>query len=137
MGLVAFPLTFLLFGGLTDRGYSLTKIVGLLFVGYFLWLGGVVGLLPHTRGSIILILLAFAIAGLVLVGRDRERFATYIRERWRYVLLMEALSALSFIAAVWRRAEVSDGIGGTEKPMEVALLSGLVRDSSLPAGGPR
>jgi len=134
-GLIAFPLTFLLFSGLKDRGYSLTKIVGLVFVGYVLWLGGLLGLLPHTRGAIILIMAAFAVAAMALVGNNRERFRAYVRERWRYVLLVEALFAVSFVVAVWLRAHVPD-IAATEKPMEVALLSGLVRDSSLPAEDP-
>ena len=136
LGFVAFPLTFLLFGSLRDRGYTLAKIVGLIFVGYVLWLSGVVGLLPFTRGAVILILAVFAVGGLAVVGHNRERFATYLREHWRYVLLVEVLFAVSFFAAAWLRANVPDGISGTEKPMEAALLSGLVRDSSLPAEDP-
>ncbi len=136
VGFVAFPLTFLLFGGLRDRGYTLAKIVGLIFVGYVLWLGGLAGLLPFTRGSVILLLAVFAIGGLALVGRNRERFFTYLRERWRYVLLVEALFAASFFAAALLRAYVPDGISATEKPMEAALLSSLVRDTSLPAEDP-
>ena len=136
LGIVAFPLTFLLFGCLRDRGYSLAKIVGLVFVGYLLWLSGLLGLLPFTRGSVILLLAVFAVGGLALVGRNQERFLTYIRERWRYVLLAEALFAVSFFFAAWLRAHVPDGISGTEKPMEAALLGGLARDSSLPAEDP-
>ena len=136
VGFVAFPLTFLLFGGLRDRGYTLAKIVGLIFVGYVLWLTGVVGLLPFTRGAIILILAVLAVGGLALVGRNQQQFFSYIRERWRYVLLVEVLFAASFFVAAWLRANVSDGISATEKPMEVALLSSLVRDTSLPAEDP-
>jgi len=136
VGFVAFPLTFLLFSGLRDRGYTLAKIVGLIFVGYVLWLTGVVGLLPFTRGAIILILAVFAVVGLALIGRNQKPFFTYFREHWRYVLLVEALFAVSFFVAAWLRANVPDGISATEKPMEVALLSSLVRDTSLPAEDP-
>ena len=136
LGFVAFPLTFLLFGSLRDRGYTLAKIVGLIFVGYVLWLSGIVGLLPFTRGAVILILAVFAVGGLALVGHNREQFATYLREHWRYVLLVEVLFAVSFFVAAWLRANVPDGISATEKPMEVALLSSLVRDTSLPVEDP-
>src|SRR3990172_9940611 len=95
IGLIAFPLTFLLFGGLRDRGYSLTKIVGLVFVGYVLWLSGLLGLLPHTRGAIILIMAVFAVAGLALVGNNQEQFRTYLRGRWRYILFVYSLFSLS------------------------------------------
>ena len=135
VGLIAFPLAFLIFGGLRDRGFSLTKIVGLVFVGYAAWLGGVFGLLPFTRGAVVLILAVFALAGLAVVGYNQERFRAYIRERWRYLLMVEALFAATFFIAAWLRSYVPE-VSGTEKPMEAALLSGLVRDSSLPAGDP-
>ena len=135
LGLLAFPLTFLVFRGLGDRGYSFAKIVGLLVLGYVLWLAGVLGILPFARGSVILLLLLFAIGTLALFGRNREAIVAYLRERWRYVLIVEALFAISFLVAAWARSFAPD-IGATEKPMEVALLSGLARDSSLPAQDP-
>jgi YYY domain-containing protein len=135
MGLITFPIVFLLFGGLRDRGYSVAKIAGMVFVGYAVWLGGFLGLLPFTRGAVILVLAVFAVGGLTLVGHNRDSFRAYLRERWRYVLMVETLFAAVFFIAAWLRSYVPD-ISGTEKPMEAALLSGLVRDSSLPAGDP-
>ena len=46
VGLVAFPLTFAFFQRLPDRGYTFTKPLGLALLGYILWMGATVGLLP-------------------------------------------------------------------------------------------
>ena len=38
IGLAAFPLAFVFFRFLPDRGYSFSKVLGLLLVGYVLWI---------------------------------------------------------------------------------------------------
>jgi len=40
VGVITFPFTFLLFNKLPDRGYGLSKSLGLLLVGYFVWVNG-------------------------------------------------------------------------------------------------
>ena len=41
MGAIAFPIAFVLFSTVPDRGYAFAKLFGLLCVGYGLWMGGV------------------------------------------------------------------------------------------------
>ncbi|MDO8615325.1 MAG: DUF2298 domain-containing protein [Dehalococcoidia bacterium] len=135
LGAITFPVAFAFFGGLKDRGYTLAKFVGLVLVGYTLWLSATLGLLPNSRGSVIFLLLLFAIVGLGMAGRYRQELQTYIRENWRFLLLVEILFAVSFFGAVWVRSFINV-IGHTEQPMDVALLSSLVRDSSIPPNDP-
>ena len=47
LGLVAFPLTFVLFKGLPDRGVTLTKVLALLLTSYLLWILGLTNLTPR------------------------------------------------------------------------------------------
>ena len=135
LGLVAFPLTFLHFGALRDRGYSIAKIVGLVLIGYTLWVGATLGILPNSRGSVVILLLLAAIVALGLVGRHRQQLQTYVRENWRLILFVEVVFTLSFFSAVWLRSFINV-IDHTEQPMDVALLSSLVRDSSIPPNDP-
>lgn len=135
LGILAFPLAFVFFGGLHDRGYSLAKVMGLVLVGYIVWLAGILGLLANTRGSVILLLLLLGAIALFLGGSRREELRAYLRERWRYIAAVEVLFTLSFFVAAWLRSYVPE-IAATEKPMEAALLSGLVRDPSVPPGDP-
>ena len=53
VGLVALPITLLLFRNLLGRGYAFAKPVGLLLGAYLFWLGMEAHLLPNRPGSIV------------------------------------------------------------------------------------
>ena len=66
VGFITFPLTFLLFNKLPDRGYGLSKSLGLLLISYFVWLSSsFIGnsLLGNTAVTVIIILTFLAITG--------------------------------------------------------------------------
>jgi len=60
LGLATLPLAFRLFAGLPDRGYAFARPLGLFIVSYLLWITAILGLLPNTRASILLILIVVA-----------------------------------------------------------------------------
>ena len=65
LGIIALPLTLSLFKNLPDRGYGLSKALGLLLVSYLFWLAGL-SVLPNSRLTIILVMLLLAlVSGLV------------------------------------------------------------------------
>ena len=135
IGAVAFPIGFVLFNRLPDRGYAFSKVLGLLFVGYLLWMGAVIGVFPNGRGSVLLILMGLAVVSLFIVGRRREEFAGFLREHGRYLVFVEALFLAAFLAAAWLRSFVPDLIG-TEKPYEFAYLNSILRSEQLPPNDP-
>ena len=51
MGLLALPLAWRLLHNLPDRGYGLSKMLGVLLTGYLLWIGYSFGLLRYEPGS--------------------------------------------------------------------------------------
>ena len=65
LGLVALPLTFLLFQRLPDRGFTLAKPLALVFFSYILWLLGLAHLVPNSRFTIIVILVLSAAISIV------------------------------------------------------------------------
>ncbi|MBI1879948.1 MAG: glycosyltransferase family 39 protein, partial [Chloroflexi bacterium] len=60
IGVLALPLTLLLFKNLPDRGYALSKSLALLLVSYFVWLNSSLGWLSNTVTT--------AIIGLIFLG---------------------------------------------------------------------
>ena len=48
IGLIAFPLAFILFSGLKDRGYSVAKPLGLILLSWPLWMLGSLHIVPTT-----------------------------------------------------------------------------------------
>src|SRR3990172_6836234 len=82
IGAAAFPLTFAFFGRLPDRGYALARVVGLLLLGYALWIGATVGLFPNNRGSVVLLIVLLAAASLAAVRQHRRGGVDYFRPGW-------------------------------------------------------
>jgi YYY domain-containing protein len=135
IGAAAFPLAFAFFSRLPDRGYAFARVVGLLLVGYGLWIGATVGLFPNSRGSVILLIVLLAVASLAAVRGHRRELADYFRTGWRYLLFVELFFAGAFAAAVTLRSFVPE-IQGGEKPFELAFLNALARNDTFPPEDP-
>ena len=135
VGVVATPLTFAALSGLPDRGYAFSKVVGLLFLGYALWLGASLGLLPYGRGAVFLVLLLMALLSAFVAMRQRRQLARFLRSGWRYIAFVEALFLVALAGAVFLRSFAPDLVWG-EKPMEMAFLNAIQRSESFPPDDP-
>ena len=135
VGLVAFPLTFALFQRLPDRGYTFAKPLGLVFLGYILWMGATIGLFPNGRGAVILILALLAITSFIVASSRWREIGEFLSRRWRYVLFVEALFASALIIAAFLRSYISE-IAWTEKPMDIAYPDGGNARRQLPCARP-
>jgi YYY domain-containing protein len=139
-GLAALPLAFRLFHRLPDRGYGVSKALGILLVSFVFWLLGMLGFLRNDSGSVIF---ALALAlGLALFyyqrpGASQDSIVAWLRANWKLVLLTEIVFALSFVAWVQYRANVPRIMtAGGEKFMELAFLNSLQRSETLPPPDP-
>ncbi|HOE70776.1 MAG TPA: DUF2298 domain-containing protein [Brevefilum sp.] len=135
LGWISFPLTFRLLSKLPERGYSLSKVLGLLVWGFFHWLLGNLGLLQNNPGGILFAF--FLLAGLSIWagwGRWRE-ICSWLRENRRLVITTEAvfLAGFAFMALV--RSADPDATG-TEKPMELAFINAIINSPGLPPHDP-
>lgn len=129
------PVTFLLFPRLPDRGYSLAKPLGLLTLAYVGWIAGVVGLVPNGRGLFLMALVLLAAVGVAVAVARWEQWRAWWRMWWPYVLWIESLFLVTYLAAVFLHSFVPEIIWG-EKPFELAFLNSVVRSSSFPPPDP-
>lgn len=139
VGLAALPLTLFLLRHLPLRGYPFGKTMGLLLVGYGSWLLAMLRLVPFGITSGLLLLLLLAGAGLWSLRHERwSTFAQGLRRRWRALLACELLFTAALCAGVWLRwhGGMGPAIAGTEKPMELVLLSGVLRSPTFPPADP-
>ena len=97
VGLAAFPLGFVAFRRLRDRGYVLSKTLGLLLLGYLSWLLASAELLPFTRLTIVCMLAAIVLVSAAVAWVQRKALRQYLRLRWRLLLTNELLF-LGFIS---------------------------------------
>jgi YYY domain-containing protein len=134
-GLAVLPLTVRLFANLPDRGYAFARPLGLLVVGYLFWQGSMFGILPSDRGSVAILLVATGFACWSLLWRD----VTAIRDLWTSRRWLIAGTEVVFLGAfaLWAFVRAHNPeIAGTEKPMEIAFLNGVLRSERFPPVDP-
>ena len=73
LGLLAFPLTFVLFHRLPDRGFTVAKPLALILFSYVLWVSGLTHLIPNTRFTIIGILAICAVVSAIVLRSHANR----------------------------------------------------------------
>ena len=136
IGWLCLPLTQKIFRNLPGKGYAFSRATGLLLWGFLHWFLVSVGVLKNTLASQIVVLAALTVvsAGILYKTGFRD-FAAWLRLNRRLVLSVELVFIISFAAfAVFR--STSPGITGTEKPMELAFLNGILRSETFPPQDP-
>ncbi len=144
IGLIALPLSWWAFRPLPDRGYTLSKALGLLVWGYLLWLGATVGVFSNTMGGAL-----FALAGVAALsyfaGREGLRadengerpLLRWLVEHRSLILIAEGLFLLAFLAWAYVRAQSPDiATAGGEKFMEIAFINGILTSRRFPPHDP-
>ncbi len=137
IGWLAWPLLFRLLPRLPDRGYTFSRAVGLLLIGYAYWLPGTLGLLRNSVGGILFaaLLVGGAVVWAVTRGPERPDLSGWLKANRAPILTAEALFAVAFFGwAIFR--SFNPDILGTEKPMELAFLNGFRLSPNLPPRDP-
>ncbi|MCB0166029.1 MAG: glycosyltransferase family 39 protein [Anaerolineae bacterium] len=142
IGLAALPGSFLLFNHLPDRGYGLSKSIGLLLVSYFVWMSSsLVGTrwLGNTFSTAVIALLLLIASGVFLFIKYRQPLLAFLWERRWLILVTEALFGLVYLIFVYLRLLNPDlwhpWLGG-EKMLEIGFLNAIVKSAAMPPYDP-
>ncbi len=136
-GAAAFPLCLRLLEGLPDKGYSLSRAVGMLMLTFVYWIMVSFGLLENSAGGIALTWMLVLFLSLTVYARkgDWRDIRAWWRENRPLALATELLFlVLFFVWAVYRAHQ--NAILYTEKPMELAFLSAAQRSVTFPPDDP-
>ena len=138
LGLAVYPLIRLAMPGLADKGYPLSRALGLVLFGYLVWIGGSVGI-PYTRTMIAIVLGLILLLGAALAYYQRDE----LREEWkakrRYFLTIEGLFLAFFLfdflvrlgnPDMWHTAK------GGERPMDFSYFNAIIKSTSFPPYDP-
>jgi len=135
IGLLALPLTLRLLRFLPDRGYALARPLGLLLMGYLLWILVTIGVLRNTVGNTVFVLLLIAGASWLVWRKHGPEMLADLRRNRRLVIATEVLFLLALLLFATFRAYNPD-IAATEKPMEFAFINGILRSGTFPPRDP-
>ena len=139
LGLIAFPLAFVALRGLADRGYGVSKTLGVLLLAWLSWIGPSLKLVPYQRWWIMLCLGLLIGASGAVAWRRRTKLVRFIREHAALLLTEEAIFLVLFGLFLLIRAGNPDlwhPARGGEKPMEFAYLNAVIRSTTFPPFDP-
>jgi YYY domain-containing protein len=114
--------------GLPDRGYGISKVVGLVVGGFAYWAGVTSGFSSNHGGAALLGLVAVWLAGFWLRGAPAQHLPLL-----PYIACAELLFGLAFVgwSAVRAYSPEITSAGG-EKFMEAMMINAILRSPSFP-----
>ena len=133
------PLAFIVFRPLADRGWLMSKALGLLLVGLVTWLLASLELLTFTRFTVIVALVAVAAVNAVLLIANRGEIFQFFRQRWKTIAIADVIFLAAFLAFVAIRMANPDlwhPYRGGEKPMDMAYLNAVMKSVYMPPFDP-
>ena len=143
IGAAGFAWAFPFFRDLPDRGYGVSKVLGLLVLAYAYWALVTANVLSNGLLSLLAVLALLLGASIVLARQNREEMVDFVRSRWRLLAVTEAVFLTAFALFTFFRIQapditISTAITGltTEQPMDLAFLASALRSPSFPAADP-
>ncbi len=129
IGLAVFPLAYFLLPKLSDRGYGLSKPIGILLIGYVAWILSVLHLLPSVRATLFGLVFLVAASSAVLLYLHREEMTAFLKRRWRLIAITEIVFLVFFLG--WAMFQAYDpAINHTEQPMDFAFLNASLESTT-------
>ena len=136
LGWVSFPIAFTVFSNLRDRGYGLSRVLGLLLWGYIFWLSTSLNFSRNNLAGISFAgLLLILISLQILKKQGFSSFKIWYQENHQQVWIIEILFAAAFALITIVRAANPEALG-TEKPMELAFINAILHSETFPPHDP-
>ena len=139
IGWFAFPIVFFAFRGLPDRGYGLSRLVGLLIVGWIAWFGSSYKFFAFTRLTLWFSLGLLWILGAAIAWLNFDLFLDYVKRKWRHMLTLEMIFLALFLFALllrWYNPDLWHPWRGGEKPGDLALFHAVLKTVYFPPYDP-
>ncbi len=134
LGWLTFPLAYFLFPALADRGYSLSRVTGLLIWGYIFWIFTSLGLTQNNVGGILfalLVLIGLSAWALSNIEHRISSIFAWVKTNLRLVVTVEVLFLIAFAFLAFLRAGNPE-LDGTERPMELMFINAILRSPTFP-----
>ncbi|MFN8384406.1 MAG: DUF2298 domain-containing protein [Anaerolineales bacterium] len=135
LGWLTFPLTYSLFPALKDRGYTLARAAGLLVWGYAFWLLASLGAAQNDTGGILFALILLLGLSVWSIVQHQSEIVDFLKSNKPLIVTTEILFFVAFAFLAFVRSANPD-LTGTERPMELAFINGILRSPTFPPQDP-
>lgn len=132
LGFLTFPLIFFISPRLKDRGYSISKILGLVLVTYLSWILSRLNLLPFSTGSVVLATLLIAVVSGWVGWKRKSEIFSFLKENRNLILGIELLFIIAlgfFLLIISLNPNIDPD---SERFMDYALLNSIDRTDYFP-----
>ncbi|MFT5193042.1 MAG: YYY domain-containing protein [Cellvibrionaceae bacterium] len=139
LGIITFPLSFVVFHGLNDRGYALSRILAVLLLSWLPWLVASWGVLPNSRSTYWLALLLIALVNGWLAHAKLAELKHFFSKKWEHLLRLEVIGLTLYLFMLGVRLlnpDVWHIIWGGEKPMDMSYFTAVMKSTSFPPYDP-
>ncbi|MDO8638856.1 MAG: DUF2298 domain-containing protein [Candidatus Daviesbacteria bacterium] len=129
IGVIFLPLTSLIFSNFIDRGYIFSKILGMLFVSYVIWILASIRLIPFSTTNIFVLLTLFGLLNIFLFRKFK--LINQLKLNWKIFLFEEILFTFGLI--LWSYVKAHEpSIHGLEKFMDFGFINSIIRSEYFP-----
>ena len=138
LGLAVYPIIRLAMPGLADKGYPLSRALGLVIFAYLSWLAGSIGI-PYTRTTIAVVFGAIFVTGAVLGHLQRDELIEEFKTKYKYFLMIEGIFLAFFVIDLLIRLGNPDlwhPAKGGERPMDFSYFNAVIKSTSFPPYDP-
>ncbi len=135
LGWLTFPLAHKIFINFADRGYSLSRVLGLLIGSYLFWIFTSIGITQNDSAGIVLVFFIPLIISAYIYQNNKTEVQNFIKTNLRLIFSVEILFLFAFAFLALVRA-ANPEILGTEKPMELAFINAVMRSPTFPPRDP-
>ena len=146
LGLITIPVTLTVFRGLADRGWVIAKTMGMIALGWILWVLVSLGVISYTFTSIWIIIATLTLVAGTLWWLSRRNILDAFRSCRNEIMIGEILFLAGFATFVLLRMWYPDlghqfspvslsntGAGRMgEKQLELAFLNAITRSQTFP-----
>ncbi len=139
LGVVTWPLADRIFRSLPDRGYILSKTLGILLLTWLTWMMVNLGLTLYSRAAISAALLLLTACSALIFWRRRDEMLAFWRRNRPLIVINEALFLgffFLFLLIRYGNPDLWHPVMGGEKPMDFAYLNAVIKSSTFPPYDP-
>ena len=131
VGWFSFPLAYTLFRNFPDRGFAVSKTLGLFLITYLIWLTSSVGLTSYQTRSVFMLFILYTILNIVLCILNLKGILAVLHTRFIIFLSIEVIFLAFFLISVLIRMYNPD-ITGAEKEADFTFLNAILQSDSFP-----
>ncbi len=132
LGLIAFPVNFILFRKSNDKGYIFSKITGIFLISYFSWL---LGFIHFSTVTVIIVMLIISALSAWAYVKNKDEISDFFANNIIFIFMAEIIFIAAFVIYARFRMYQPD-IVGTEKFMDFAFMNSISRADKMPPYDP-